>query len=237
LQPLIDNMLAKDAAMRYADCRKLIAAIDVIQQKASALHTLDNLPADGAHAAGKTAYLTVIADARADIAAALSRAKAISKAKVTSKAWAMSDAKKIRLPLVSLLVTLLVLAGAGASGLYVMRAVRLHQQVNVQLKLAEQSFEQEKYLTPENDSAVFYYHRALQIDPKSREAAAGLRRVAAKYEELARKAFAANRYDSGMALVDKGLQVVPDDAGLLALKKEQQTLGHPTTRFFRRLFH
>jgi hypothetical protein len=63
-----------------------------------------------------------------------------------------------------------------------------------------------------------------------------LQKVAARYEELARKSFAANRYERGMVLVDKGLQVVPDHAALLQLKKEQQALGHPTTRFFRNIF-
>jgi len=39
-----------------------------------------------------------------------------------------------------------------------------------------------------------------------------------------------------MALIDKGLLVVPEHAALLQLKKEQQALGHPTSRFFRNIF-
>ena len=222
LQPLLDRLLAKEPDARFADCRALIAALDAVQGEASLLVAFDGAAAP------------VVDDfSAASTQASLQTATAMP----MHAATVISPLARPRRRVAAALAFVLVLVLIGVGSAWLVRVVKQHQQVSAQLALAEQRFEQKKYLTPVRDSAVFYYREALLIDAGNRAATAGLQRVAAKYEELARRAFAANRYDRGMALVEKGLQVVPDHAALLQLKKEQQALGHPTSRFFRRLFN
>jgi hypothetical protein len=218
LQPLIDRMLAKDPQYRFATCDELIAAIDAV----------GDVP-DTAESA-QMASVSTTAPTRLSPAVT-----AVSAAAANGTVVALTGRPARRLLQAVAMIMVLALLAVGSAAL--MRIINEHQQVRQELEQAELRFSQKKYLIPESDSAVFFYHRALQIDPDNPQALEGLQRVASRYEELARKAFSANRYDRGMRLVDRGLKVVPDHSGLLQLKKEQQALGHPTTRFFRNIFH
>lgn len=216
LQPLLDRMLAKNAQDRFADCDELIEAIDAIGE----IHITGELPQ-------MTVALPITAANPAAVTAAASTAIGTVIAPVvtgSSRKWLHAVA----------MILILALIGVGSAA--AMRVYKKHQLILHELQQAEQRFEQKKYLIPESDSAVFFYQRVLQIDADNRAANEGLQKVAAKYEELARKAFASNRYDRGMRFIDRGLKVVPDHAALLQLKKEQQALGHPTSRFFRNIF-
>jgi len=222
-QPLINGMLAKSAEQRFENCEALIAAIDALPGvvlphavsgtfvlPVAVSHTIVQSPQAG----GSTVASTIMAPIQN-----------VGGRGAVVRHW---------LGRATLLI--LVLAIIGVASAAVMREIRKHQLIEQQLALADQRYAARKYLTPADDNAVLYYRKVLIIDAGNRAASEGLQNVAARYEELARKSFAANRYDRGMALIDKGLQVMPDNAALLQLKKEQQALGHPTARFFRNIF-
>jgi serine/threonine protein kinase len=230
-QSLLDNMLAKSPANRYENCTALIDAIDalpaVVAQQPASLGTVA-LPSFAPSASERTVQspLTPKQEVRNAATALLS-----------ARAGDVARPKSMQRWLGRIAMMALVLVIIAAISATALRIIKKHQLVQHQLALAEQRFAENKYLTPVDDNAVLYYQKVLAIDAENRAAADGLMKVATRYEELARKAFAANRYERGMMLVDKGLKVVPDHAVLLQLKKEQQALGHPTTRFFRNIFH
>jgi serine/threonine-protein kinase PpkA len=231
-QPLLNGMLAKNAADRFASCDELIAAIDAMPRI-----TADPLGGAGTQAlpAGqqKTLQVSLPEGIAADATAVLP----------LSAGDAGSAPRNPRRWLLGVAMMVLVFTVIGMTSAAVMRGIKSYQQqqrlqalVQQQLDLAEQRFAASKYLTPANDNAVMYYRRVLELDADNEAARQGLIRVAERYEELARASFAAGRYDRGMALIDKGLAVVPEHAGLLQLKQQQQKQGHPTTRFFRNIF-
>jgi tetratricopeptide (TPR) repeat protein len=217
LQPLIDRMLAKDPQYRFANCDELIAAIDATGDVPDSIDTM--------------LMSTTLRSAPTMMSPAATAVSAVAEVG-TIVAPVARPARRV-LQFVAMILVLALLAVGSAA---LMRVLQKHQQIKQELAQAEIRFGQKKYLLPESDSAVFYYYRALQIDADNPAALQGLQKVAARYEQLAREAFAANRYDRGMRLIERGLKVVPDHAGLLQLKKEQQALGHPTSRFFRNIF-
>jgi len=100
----------------------------------------------------------------------------------------------------------------------------LAARIAEQLARAEQSIAEQRLLLPENDSAVYYYRQVLDWAPDNEQALAGLQRVAGLYREMASAAYRRGDFPAALAMIERGLQVRPDDAQLLAMHEEHQAL-------------
>lgn len=92
------------------------------------------------------------------------------------------------------------------------------------LTRAEQSIAGQRLQLPENDSAVYYYRQILDWVPDNEQALAGLQRVAGLYREMASAAYRRGDFPTALAMIERGLQVQPDDEQLLAMHEEHQVL-------------
>ena len=100
------------------------------------------------------------------------------------------------------------------------------------LSLGQQSIDNYRLLTPEDDNAYGYFSAVLKLDPASEDARAGIQEIVELYVVLTRKAV--NRRDNDRAgrYIDRGLSIQPGNRELLALKKgiDRNTGSAPTTR-------
>lgn len=92
------------------------------------------------------------------------------------------------------------------------------------LSRAEQSIADKRLLTPEDDSAVFYYRQILALQADNAAASAGLLRVAELYRDLAKDAYARFNFPLALSMIERGLEVQPEHAELLQMQREHQRL-------------
>jgi tetratricopeptide (TPR) repeat protein len=92
------------------------------------------------------------------------------------------------------------------------------------LARAEQSIADQRLLQPEGDNAVHYYRQVLDWAPGHEQALAGLQRVALLYRDHANAAYRRGNFPGALAMIDSGLQVAPENAELLKMRSEHQTL-------------
>lgn len=92
------------------------------------------------------------------------------------------------------------------------------------LERAEQSITDKRLLLPEEDSAVYYYQQILGWVPGNEQALAGLHRVAMLYRDLANAAYRRSDFPAALAMIERGLQVEPENAELLKMRDEHQQL-------------
>ncbi len=92
------------------------------------------------------------------------------------------------------------------------------------LTRAEQSIADKRLLTPEDDSAVFYYRQILALQADNAAASAGLLRVAELYRDLAKDAYARFNFPLALSMIERGLEVQPEHAELLQMQREHQRL-------------
>lgn len=202
-QPLLERLLAKDPAERFADASALLAALPV---DAAAPAATVRRP----HPAGAA----VLADCDATVVHAASAGNVWSPR--LDGALREGRVRLARLPLRRLVVValaLLMLAGGW-------RWWQRDPQVEEWLDLAALRAEQGRLATPEGDSALFYYELVLARDPDNGDAQDGIDGVAARYAELARRAREAGELGSARDYVERGLAARPADADLLALREE-----------------
>jgi len=84
--------------------------------------------------------------------------------------------------------------------------------------MAQKRLEEDQLVTPPNDSAYFYYARLRDIDPQSRLAEEGFRRIAERFAVLAEREMAANNYQRAQSYVTIGLQLDPSNEALRQLR-------------------
>lgn len=79
-------------------------------------------------------------------------------------------------------------------------------------------------LEPEQDSAVYYFNQVLAQDPYNGPARTGLEQVGKRFAQLARAAYRQPNFPQALAYIQQGLSVAPQDAELLRLKREHESL-------------
>jgi cytochrome c551/c552 len=101
------------------------------------------------------------------------------------------------------------------------RLLGLKRQIKLEelLQKAESRVETDQLITPENDSAAFYYNEVLKLDPDNDAAEKGYEQIAGKYADLAEDALKQVQYDRARSHTAKGLGVRPDDERLLSLNR------------------
>ncbi|MCQ4345866.1 protein kinase [Pseudomonas stutzeri] len=92
------------------------------------------------------------------------------------------------------------------------------------LQRAERSIAEQRLLLPEDDSAVLYYRQILDWAPGHAQALAGLQRVAGLYREMADAAYRRGDFPAALAMIERGLQVQPDDTRLQGMHAEHREL-------------
>jgi tetratricopeptide (TPR) repeat protein len=90
------------------------------------------------------------------------------------------------------------------------------------LARAEQTLKAEPLTIASGNNAYESYHQVLALDPDNSEAKAGLARLAARYEQLAQKHQRDGALQESLSYVEKGLEMLPQNGALLALRGEIQ---------------
>ena len=88
------------------------------------------------------------------------------------------------------------------------------------LAQAEQQMEKRNYTTPKNDNAAETYQKILKISQDNADAQNGINKIANRYRKLALDNKKLGRYATSLRMIERGLQVAPDDPRLNQLKQE-----------------
>ncbi len=84
------------------------------------------------------------------------------------------------------------------------------QQIAGLLSQAEELLEANRLMIPEDQNAYMKYQAVLELDPNNQAAAAGIRRIAERYGELAREALDQDRVATAANHLDRAAQLAPD---------------------------
>lgn len=117
----------------------------------------------------------------------------------------------------------LALEDGNAGALDGLRRV-LEARIAGNLARAEQCIAERRLLQPEEDSAVRYYREILAWVPDQPQALAGLQHIAMLFRDKASGAYRRGNFPEALAMIERGLQVQPDDPELLAMQREHQQM-------------
>ena len=231
-QPLLDRMLAKQPAERFASCRELLAAIDTLtepdmDQTRIAPALLMEPQAQPRRrrqrrAVGRWATVAAVLALAigalgvggyqwfqySQISEFLTRAESrLGEGQLTAPAYDNADyyfRQALRLD------------ADNAEALDGLRRV-LDARITQALELAAQRLADDQLLEPAEDSAVHYYQQVLGWLPEHQVARDGLARVSERYVELAEAAYGRREYALALEYIEQGLEASPAYAPLLAL--------------------
>jgi serine/threonine-protein kinase PpkA len=88
--------------------------------------------------------------------------------------------------------------------------------------LAQKSLDDYRLISPPNDNAYFYYSRLRDIDPQSKLAEEGFKRIAERFAMLAEREMANNNEKAAQTYVSVGLQLDPSNQALRQLRELTQ---------------
>lgn len=94
--------------------------------------------------------------------------------------------------------------------------------VNRLLAKAAEQVAENKLNAPKNDNADDTYKKILELSPDNGLAKEGIQKIANKYYELAKTNQKLGKYASSLTMIQRGLEVLPNDPNLLQLKREVQ---------------
>jgi serine/threonine-protein kinase PpkA len=94
------------------------------------------------------------------------------------------------------------------------------QSIEQLLLEAEANLRALRLTTPYDNSALGSYEQVLALDPGNEIAQNGLRRIATSYMALAQEKLEFGQFDLGLMHIERGLSVIPNHNGLLALRKQ-----------------
>lgn len=95
----------------------------------------------------------------------------------------------------------------------------IQRQIDALVELGDSHLEIGFLIEPPGSNAYDSYEQVLKLDPENLRARAGMRRIGDKMEALAIQSRDRGDIVRGMKLVEEGLRILPDHAGLLALKR------------------
>ncbi len=102
--------------------------------------------------------------------------------------------------------------------------------IDTLLKRGERQLQQRKFTTPEDDNAYDTYSAILQIEENNAKGLAGLDKVVDEYVRLGRLRMKQGRYDHARTLVERGLQIAPDNEELLKLMESLSSRAQAPAR-------
>jgi hypothetical protein len=92
------------------------------------------------------------------------------------------------------------------------------------LASAQRALREHRLTLPPDDNAYVYFQALLARDPDNAVAKDGFVQIARTYQELARQKIEDDDLDTAKRLVNRGLKVMPNDRGLLAVTRELKGL-------------
>ncbi|MYE24139.1 MAG: hypothetical protein F4Y01_09370 [Gammaproteobacteria bacterium] len=98
-------------------------------------------------------------------------------------------------------------------------------QVAQTLWLAEAALEADRLLTPESNSAAYWYREVLDLAPDHPQALRGLERVVERYIVLARRAMDSERWSSARTMLDRASVVDAKHPGIDPLRQQVDLLS------------
>lgn len=230
-QPLLQRMLAKDPQQRFADCRQLLAALDVALNAAVAdTGDLDSTriapavllpPSDGVKRRGAVLLVWVLLGLLLAGAAGMLGYNAYLQQRIehlVAEADLRLGEGKLTEPALDNADHFLRQAqqlDADAPEVLAGLQRLLDMRIASSLQRAEQALADDRLLLPEGNSAVFYFKQVLGWAPGQERAQAGLAQVVARFGQLSEEAYKRREYSLALAYIEQGLQVEPKDASLL----------------------
>jgi serine/threonine-protein kinase PpkA len=100
---------------------------------------------------------------------------------------------------------------------------RRQREVARLLAQADRQLKASRLLEPPDDNAYASYRKVLELEPDNAQAKAGLGHIAGQFEQLARQRQAEGSFQESLTAIEHGLQVLPEHAGLQALRAQVQT--------------
>jgi len=94
------------------------------------------------------------------------------------------------------------------------------QKINDYIETADLYFSMGYLASPPGDSAYDQYKKILEIDPTNQAAITGIKKIAARYETLARQKMKINDLEESLLLIKTGLIVEPDNENLIDLQND-----------------
>lgn len=231
-QALLDRMLAKQPDERFRNCRELLEAIDTLTEPDMDLTRIAPAVAIGNQPSRRRRGLRV------------GRLGAVSAALLVMVAMGAGGYQWLQYSRISNLLE------QGASRLaagqltapafdnadyYYRQALRLDAEntraleglrrvldarIADALALAAQRLASDQLLEPAEDSAVHYYRQVLGWLPGNEAAREGLIQVGERYVALAEAAYGRREFALALEYIQQGLDAVPEQATLLALRDE-----------------
>lgn len=235
LQPLLDDMMAKDPGRRIPDCGTLIDRIE---------EHITELPGDDATSGGAQAVeistrgyrsggkrrgrlTAILAWSGVSLAVALVASTMFweftrPEAETESDEYALPDGEPPQIVTPKKVDLTLAAGTPSVEDTEDVAAPPAEDSLDIGplLKLAGQQFRQDRLSTPPDDNALDTYNVILKMQPGNADALQGLQQIAARYEELARIKLAENNPAEAESFVRIGLTAWPRHAGLRAVRDE-----------------
>ena len=94
------------------------------------------------------------------------------------------------------------------------------------LDAAERALADDRLLTPESDSALFYFEQAVALAPDHELAQEGFERIVERYLALATRAIERERWAAARSMLDRARLVDADHVGIGALRRQVELLSN-----------
>lgn len=246
LTPLLARMLAKSPADRFRDCDALVAAINPLLDPTAPVQVTGTKPATfkmPPWLAGKPRLLLPVLG----VVAAILLVFALGYENETDR-----EIKRLLQQAELRLQDARYIAPEQDNARYYYRQVLLLDQdnrdaleglVRVTEKLVEdyvtrgaEALERGKLNSPKGSSALYYYREALALDAENPQAQAGINQIVDEFAHRARTNLLENDLGSADRNVKRGLNIQPDDAELLALRREINEKMPAAKRLIRDVF-
>ena len=108
----------------------------------------------------------------------------------------------------------------------------IQDEIDFYLAEANKALRAFRLTSPSKNNAMFYFQKALFLDPNNSEAQQGKSKVANAYADLVESNLNAFEYTEAKANLDKGLFIYPTSARLLALREKTNAFTDAPTRLF-----
>ncbi|MDF3031273.1 MAG: hypothetical protein K0R03_1831 [Moraxellaceae bacterium] len=221
-QPLIDRLLAKQAAQRPQSGAQVIREIEALEKGFDFDATAEG-PAQSNTVLRPMARKPAAAPAPAattgsDDATVLTPSAAGNPAVVPPPATAAPLSRKGR---IAAAVALVAVLGSGGGWWWQQNAeaeARI-QQIGVELAAANAAFSRNALTAPTDDNALLHYRRVLALEPTHPEASAGLQKIVAALQMQASGALAVGRIAEAEQLLEQARTVAPDSQVVTALQQ------------------
>jgi tRNA A-37 threonylcarbamoyl transferase component Bud32 len=216
-QPLLDRMMAKERDERIPDARTLLGELEELA--GGDVGNARRGPRPGGAASGspwnRRKRLGTLATCLVLLLAAMGifygYARTLQEAAVVRHA-PKADAASANLagPLADAVSTPPAVPGPGG--------VARHEVARALEVLARKSLRDDRLTQPPADNAHYYFSRLLALEPGNASARDGFREIAERFVVLAEKELSRRNYAKAQGYITLGLQVEPENTGLLDLQ-------------------